>query len=167
VEATLQPLQLLAAAALFRYTAIKAYARKPVKTRGGQDDHKAGLMFVVALGLEHQYRTRYDRRSANAGFSAPDEIVNRMYDHIAEWTDEIEGSINDADPVEVNINADDPLNGARPKRKINAAAFETEALRRRFLMDAPGAPPLLPSPQPPSSMWHSTDEAWAFSPGRR
>jgi hypothetical protein len=51
--------------------------------------------------------------------------------------------------VEVNINADDPLNGARPKRKINAAAFETEALRRRFLMDAPGAPPLLPSPQPP------------------
>ena len=149
-ETKLQPIQILAAAALFRYTALRAYAKKPVKTRGGQDDNRPGLMHVIALGLQDHYRRMYDRRPEGGKAAAPDRLIENLYDRITEWTKEIVGSIQDADPVEVNIDPDDHLNGALPKRRIDPIAFEASELRRRYMDIRRDGPPPPPPPSEPA-----------------
>jgi hypothetical protein len=159
-EQRLEPIQLLAAAALFRYTGFRAYAKREVTIRGGQTEHKGGLMHAVAASLEATFRKRYDAAGGDPDVTDASALVQRMFDGIAGWTEEVADSLDDVDALEVNTDRTDRLNCAQPKRAIIELEWEPRALRARFLrrpdpvVEPPPQPQPAPQPPPPGASFH-------------
>ncbi len=150
-ERGLDPVQLLAAAALIEWTGERVYAARMARIGPTQTDRIPGLAQTLALELAAGLRDRaLHREDAPAG---PAAVMAACKRRIVEWTESIPGSDADADPADANRDpADPPESRAAPKRRILPDRFAPEPLRQ--LAGGPGAPPP-PIGQPDSQpAWH-------------
>ena len=92
-EETLAPVQLLALATLFEWTAYRAYAPRLFHHRG-MDERRAGLAATAALKLARDYEARFDTAisilaaKARANGGEPPQLVRKqvLREQIAGWT---------------------------------------------------------------------------------
>jgi hypothetical protein len=143
-EEKLSPLQLIAASALFQYTAERAYPQRREVIGPGQDMRVAGLIHKVVRDLEGDFQGRYiaSGNPVPKGLSAGD-LKEALYNSIMDWTDAVPDSVKDVDPLEANLDPNDaPEFRAQDKRVIRADRFTDDALRvYAGIQKTPPAPP--------------------------
>ncbi|WP_457104961.1 tubulin-like doman-containing protein [Methylobacterium sp. P5_C11] len=143
VEGALSPVQMLAMAALFAWTAKRAYAPRRETVNFDAEVRVGGVGHGVAEALGRRWR----QAALETGLRVDeaDRLHEALLTRIADWTRSIPGSLGDLPPEEANRDtADPPAFRALDKRTVDEAAFTTEALLR--LADpAPLAPPDLPA----------------------
>ena len=157
-ERALQPIQLLAAAALIEWTGERVYAARMARIGPTQTDRIPGLAQTLALELAAVLRDRAaqgnddGRESGREDGLAGDAVLHAtLKRRVADWTESIPGSDADADPADTNRDqADAPEQRAAPKRRIMPDRFTPERLRA--LAARPAA---APSPPPVGGRcWH-------------
>ncbi len=146
-ERGLDPVQLLAAAALIEWTAERVYAARMARIGPTQTDRIPGLAQTLALELAAGLRERALHRGD--GPADPAALMAACKRRIAEWTEDIPGSDDDADPADANRDpADPPESRAAPKRRILPDRFAPDRLRALAgAADAPSPPGVQPA-------WH-------------
>lgn len=145
VEAGLAPIQILAVAALFTWTAKRAYAPRREAVHFDAEARVGGIGHAVARTLALRWR-----RSADEAGQLPGE-ADRLHDlllaRIEDWTRPIPGSLRDVPPEEANRDpGDPPAFRAVDKRSVDPAAFTADGLLR-LVADAPPEPPPISAAQ--------------------
>ncbi len=141
-EAALSPVQVLALAALFAWTAKRAYAPRREAVNFDAEVRVGGIGHAVAQTLAQRWR----RSAAEAGGlpGDADALHDAFLARIDAWTRPIPGSLGDVPPEEANRDtADPPAFRAVDKRSVDPAAFTTDGLTRL----AAG----MPAPPPPAA----------------
>ena len=127
VEAELSPIQVLALAALFHWTAKRAYAPRREPVNFDAEARVGGIGHAVAQALALRWR----RSAPEAGYlpGEADALHDVFLNRIADWTRPIPGSLGDVPPEDANRDpGDPPAFRAVDKRSVDPAAFTTEAL---------------------------------------
>ena len=127
VEADLSPVQSLALAALFTWTAKRAYAPRRETVHYDAETRIGGIGHAVALTLAARWR-----RGAQEAHHLPGD-VNTLHDillaRIEAWTRPIPGSLGDVPREDTNSDpSDPPALRALDKRSVDPVAFTTEGL---------------------------------------
>ncbi len=128
-EDSLASSQLLALAALSRWTADRVYAPRRVEI-DKREMTLGGVPHSVGLELEREYLTKFERRYPKyEPPETPEAAVLALMsnDRIGAWTEVIKGSVDDGDPNEVERDGDPALK-ATDKRRIDAARFTPETI---------------------------------------
>lgn len=137
-EAALSPVQTLALAALFAWTAKRAYAPRREIVNFDAEARVGGVGHGVAQALASRWRQTAIEAGPLPGEA--DRLHDALLARIEDWTKPVPGSLGDLPPEEANRDtADPPIFRAVDKRAVDTAAFATDALLR--LVD-PAAPAL-------------------------
>ena len=139
-EAALSPVQNLAMAALFAWTAKRAYAPRRETVNFDAEARVGGVGNAVAASLALRWR----QAAVEAGGLPvdPDRLFDTLLARVEDWTKPISGSLSDVSAEEANRDpSDPPALRAVDKRVIEPAAFTTEALLRLASPAAPAPPP--------------------------
>jgi hypothetical protein len=141
VEAGLAPIQVLALAALFAWTAKRAYAPRREAVHFDAEARIGGIGHAVARTLALRWR-----RSAEEAGGLPGD-ADRLHDlflaRIEDWTRPIPGSLQDVPPDEANRDpGDPPAFRAVDKRSVDAAAYTSDGLLRLAALIPPEPPPI-------------------------
>jgi hypothetical protein len=149
-ERSLTPIQVLAASVLLEWTSRFAYAPRMVR-RDNRSAPFPGLTNLVAAELASLYFNRFRQMDGAERIARPEEVRDRLRDLIPQWTAEIEGSVDDLDPMDASYRQPDPTNPIEQeaprsvnKRRILRDRFTAEGLERLL---APSSK--LPTPPPP------------------
>ncbi len=143
-EAALSPIQGLALAALFAWTARRAYAPRRETVNYDAEARLGGIAHGVAAALAEGWLRA--AREAGGLPGDPDALHARLLAGIERFTLPIPDSLGDVDPWEANRDPADPAPlRALDKRAVDPERFETAALLR--LATAPEAPAAPPPPQ--------------------
>jgi len=149
-EGDLAPLQLIAASALFQYTAERAYPPRREVFEADRDTRVGGLIHKVARDLERDFLDRYIASVPGTGQAAAEELRELFYTSIAEWTEPVRDSVKDADPSEANLDPNDaPEYRATDKRTIRPERFTEQGLKP-YSGKKMAAPPPPPPPASPN-----------------
>jgi hypothetical protein len=139
-EAELSPVQTLALASLFAWTAKRAYAPRRETVNFDAEARVGGVGHGVAEALAR--RLRHAAGEAGMPSTEADRLHEIFLIRIADWTRPIPGSLGDVPPDEANRDPADPAAfRAVDKRSIDPASFATEALLRLADPAPPGPPP--------------------------
>ena len=129
VEASLSAVQILALAALFRWTANRAYAPRREAVNFDAEVRVGGVGHAVA----HTLAQRWRRAAPEAGRlpGDADALHDALLARIADWTQPIPGSLGDLPPEEANRDpGDPPAFRAADKRSVEPGAFTSDRLLR-------------------------------------
>ena len=153
-EAALAPVQTLALAALFAWTAKRAYAPRRETVNYDAEARIGGLGHAVAVMLADRWkRAALDSIDGATLPIDPEALHTTLLTRIEEWTVPIAGSLPDLESAEANQDpADPPALRALDKRAIDPRQFGTESLLRLG-----GAAPSAPAP--PTTTFHVFREA--------
>lgn len=146
-EVDLSPIQMLAMAALFAWSAKRAYAPRREIVNYDAEARVGGVGHAVADALARRWR----RAALEAGGlpGDPEASFETLLARIEDWTQPISGSLGDLPPEEASRDpSDPPALRALDKRAIDPARFETQALLR---LASPGAPA---PPPPPADLFY-------------
>ncbi len=128
-ERTLAPVQVLAASVLLAWTGRQAYAPRRVQIDENRSERRPGLLYRVAAEASERYLTRFGQMEGAAALGSVAEAQAALLAALPSWTAEVEGSVEDTDPFDANMNLDDPPNlRAANKRRIVPERFTPEAL---------------------------------------
>jgi hypothetical protein len=165
-ERSLTPVQVLAASVLLEWTSRFAYAPRMIR-RDNRSAPFPGLTNLVAAELATVYLNRFRQMEGAERFARPEDVRDRLRELIPQWTAEIEGSVDDLDPMDASYRQPDPSNPTDQeaprsvnKRRILRDRFSTEALER-LLAVQPERGPLTskpgggaePPPPPVADRW--------------
>lgn len=141
-EETLTPLQTIAAAALFRYTADRAYAPRWEVFEADRGTRVGGLFHKVARDIEARFLARYDSTRTRSSDPTGDALIQKLFDAIEDWTVQVKGSVNDIDPLDGNLNPNEsPELRAVDKRAIDPERFRDDVLAGYSAARVPPPPP--------------------------
>lgn len=145
--------QMLALAALARWTGDRAYAPRRIEI-DKREDRLGGLAHHVCIELEKYFLDKFAKRDPRfeTSLSAEAAMAELLAPQaLPQWTDVIPGSVDDVDASEVgNDPADDVSRRATDKRRIKASGFRSETIERLVAGGtAPAAAEASPSPPPP------------------
>ena len=142
-ERTLSPVQVLAAATLLQWTGRQAYAPRRIQLDENRSERRPGLLYRVAVEASERTLIRLRQMEGAAALGPVEAAQSALLDSLASWTTEVEGSVDDTDPFDANMNLDDPPNlRATNKRRIVPERFTTAALTALLpRAAAPGSPP--------------------------
>ncbi|MDP4003140.1 tubulin-like doman-containing protein [Methylobacterium sp. NEAU K] len=146
-EAALSPVQTLAMAALFAWTAKRAYAPRRETVNFDAEARVGGIGHAVAEALARSWRRSAPEAGGLPG--DPDRLHDALLARIEDWTRPVPGSLGDVPPEEANRDpADPPALRAVDKRVIDPSAFTSEGLLRLAGPEAPTPPP------PPAALFY-------------
>ena len=140
-EGRLSPVQALALAALYAWTAKRAYAPRRETVNYDAEARVGGVGHAVAADLARTWRrAAHDMAGFTGGLPGdPDALYDALLARIEDWTRSIPGSLADVGREEANRDpADLPSLRAFDKRAIDPERFGTDALLG--LAAAPAAP---------------------------
>lgn len=147
-ESALSPVQGLALAALFAWTARRAYAPRRETVNYDAEARIGGLAHGVALALAERWRQAVLAAGGLPGDGAA--LHARLLAEVEAFTVAIPGSLADVEPWEASRDPADPAPlRAQDKRAVDPERFATAALLR--LGADPGAPP---PPPPPGALFY-------------
>ncbi|MDP4025108.1 tubulin-like doman-containing protein [Methylobacterium sp. NEAU 140] len=152
-EAALSPVQVLALAALFAWTAKRAYAPRRETVNYDAETRVGGVGHAVATALARSWTAAALRAGdlPGEGQALHDALLARIED----WTRPIPGSLGDVGPEEANRDpADPPALRALDKRAVDPARFTTAALLALAAPAPPAAVPPPPSSPPPDALFY-------------
>jgi hypothetical protein len=158
-EGKMSHIQWVAAAALAEWTAKRAYAPPLIERSAGSEDRRAGMANRVARRLAEEFKVRARRRPPAAPLpGTPEELLNRLFDHIPEYTLVIDGSLSDVEGNEVSLDEDDlDQNRATDKRRIDPGKFTEAHLTSLVTEPEPAAAPAPPAPSAAASYFVGVD----------
>ena len=149
-ERMLTPVQVLAASALLLWTGQHAYAPRRIQIDENRSERRPGLLYRVAVEAAERSLTRFRQMEGAAGLGDPEVAQKTLLDALPAWTVEIEGSVEDTDPFDANMNMDDPPNlRAMNKRRIVPERFTPDSLTALFTRSQP-----VPMPMSLAAAWH-------------
>lgn len=148
-ESKLEPLQTLAAATLFKWTADHAYAPRREVAGYDRDLRHPGIANKVANELAVEFLGRFQSlRPKPALKGALEDVMATLEAELAAWTHQVHGSLDDVEHSEANRDpTDSPEMRAVDKRAILRAQFREEVLSQ--IVDPQAAPAAAPPPPPP------------------
>ncbi len=156
--------QMLALAALAKWTADRAYAPRRVEI-DKRESRLGGLAHHVCQELETYFLDKSAKRHPRFETElTADEAIARLLapDVLGQWTETIPGSVEDVDGSEVNRDpGEDIALRAADKRRIRTAGFRPEAIERLLRGEAPtaAASAFAPPPPPVAVRWWVVDAA--------
>ena len=149
-EGALGPVRMLAASALFQFTANRAYAKRR-DVSFDQEERIGGVAHHVAGSLAARWFERFRAldEAARAGVDGA-ETRAALFDRVEAWTVPVEGSLEDVDALEANRDPlDQPAMRATDKRQVDRLRFTEAALRALVGLAGGAAPGAAPSDAPP------------------
>ena len=151
-ERTLTPVQVLAASALLLWTGRHAYAPRRIQLDENRSERRPGLLYRVALEAAERCLSRFRQMEGAAALGDPEAAQTALLDQLPAWTAEIQGSVEDIDPFDANMNPDDPPNlRAMNKRRIIPERFTPDSLTALLTRQPP---PAAAAAMPVAASWH-------------
>ena len=137
-ERTLTPVQVLAASALLLWTGKQAYAPRRIQLDENRSERRPGLLYRVALEASERFLMRVRQMEGAVGLGDLEVAQKTLLEALPVWTAEVEGSVEDIDPFDANMNMDDPPNlRAMNKRRIIPERFTPASLTALLARPAP------------------------------